>query len=415
MGFTIIGHVISLKETDKQPNAVKKISDKLWETAHTKKRIDATNVFLESLRNSSWRTYRIVLFPDDYLESIFLLKFYSELLKEFPHVEIDCVPRSIRCGNDATWRDIEDFLIHFSDLAKNPRFRVHRNGPKLGTVNLLKLEHNIMDLLEIADVVDARGARNYEMMQGINRDAYFGFMVCRDFSEAVTGLFADDTPLVFLRQPAGEKSFRGFRNRSDRNVDRHLLSQTTVADNKLKWEGGRLSQITNWSDEVRERYETLQLYYSKNAIAFHRKYGDLLELEVKHYLDYFSGRVLVLGCGSGKEVDYLATHNCDVYGIDLSDEAIQIARSLYPRIWNRFRVEDFYDLPFLSKGNYDGIVANAAFVHLLERDDLDNMIFAMASRLKSGGLGFIRLIDKKTLNKNMIIIRMLSGGLYTIP
>jgi SAM-dependent methyltransferase len=391
-------HVISLQGADKQPEILKSVIERLWQTANTKVRVDATNIFFETLKQSSWRTFRIVSFPDDYLESIYLIKFYSELLKEFPHIEIDCVPRSIRCGNDATWSDIEDFRDNFPALKKNSRFRIHKNGPKLGTVNLLKLEHGIMDLLETADIVDARGARNYEMMQGISRDTYFGFMVCREFSEAVTGLFAEDTPLIFLRQPANEKSFRGFRKRAERIVNGRLLSQVTVIDHKLRWEGGHVSLINSWSEQVRQRYLTLQLYYSKNAISFHNKYGDHIELEVKNHLNRFYGRVLVLGCGSGKEVNLLTANKCDAYGIDLSDEAIQIARNSYPHIWDRFRVDDYYNL-HLMEDRFDGIVANAAFVHLLEREDIHAMIAAIADRLIIGGFGFLRLIDKKDIQQ----------------
>jgi 2-polyprenyl-3-methyl-5-hydroxy-6-metoxy-1,4-benzoquinol methylase len=235
------------------------------------------------------------------------------------------------------------------------------------------------------------------MMQGINRDTYFGFMVCREFSEAVTGLFAEDTPLVFLRQPAGEKSFTGFRKRAERVVNGRMLSEVTVQDNKSRWEGGHIAKINEWSDEVRKRYQTLQLYYSKNAISFHRKYGDHLELEVQNYLNHLSGKVLVLGCGSGKEVNYLAARDCDVYGIDSSDEAIQIARNSYPHIWNRFGVEDFYNLSLLEDSRFDGVVSNAAFVHLLERNDIHTMIAAITSKLKPGGIGFIRLINKKDI------------------
>jgi len=324
-----------------------------------------------------------------------LLKFYNELLGEFPHIEIDCVPRSIRCGNDATWQDVEEFLDHFPNLKKSPRFRVHKAGPKLGTVNLLKLDHNIMDLLEITDIVDARGARNFEMMQGINRDAYFSFMVCREFSEAVTGLFAEDTPLIFLRQPAGEKSFEGFRQRSERKENGRMLCKVIVVDQKGKWDGGHLANISNWSEEVRKRYQTLQLYYGKNAISFHKKYGDHLELEVKNYLNHMKGKILVLGCGSGKEVNYLSSRGCDVYGIDASDEAIQIAKNSYPGIWNRFYVEDMYNLGLGEHKTYDGIVANAVFVHLLDREDIHTMIMSMKECLAPDGIGFIRLIDKK--------------------
>jgi 2-polyprenyl-3-methyl-5-hydroxy-6-metoxy-1,4-benzoquinol methylase len=392
-------HVIPLGEEENVEVAVKSISERIWQVVNTKERVDATNAYLEILKNSSWRTFRIVSFPDDYLETIFLLNFYNELLGEFPHVEIDCVPRSIRCGNDATWQDVEEFIEHFSNLKKTPRFKVHHLGPKLGTVNLLKLDHTIMDLLEVTDIVDARGARNYEMMQGINRDAYFSFMVCREFSEAVTGLFAEDTPLVFLRQSAGEKSFSGFRQRSERKENGRMLCKVTVMDQKGKWDGGHLAAIDEWPEEIRKRYQTLNLYYGKNAVSFHKKYGDHLEIEVKDYLNYMQGNVLVLGCGSGKEVNYLASRGCNVDGIDASDEAIHIARNSYPSIWNHFRVDDMYNLNLDKNRNYDGIVANAVFVHLLDRDDIHTMIKSMKERLVPGGLGFIRLIDKKDVKQ----------------
>jgi SAM-dependent methyltransferase/uncharacterized protein with ATP-grasp and redox domains len=387
-------HVIPFNEEDTNST-----SERLWQIANTKTRVDASNIFIETIKNSSWRVFRIVSFPDDYLETIFLLKFYNELLGKFPNLEIDCVPRSIRCGNDATWQDIEDFIDYFQNLKRSSRFRIHRTGPKLGTVNLLKLDHSIMDLLETADIVDARGARNYEMMQGINCDAFFGFMVCREFSESVTGLFAEDTPLVFLRQLAGEKSFQGFRQRSKRKDNGRMLCKLTVLDQKEKWEGGHIANLGKWTDEVRKRYQTLQLYYSKNAISFHKKYGDHLEVEVKKYLTYMKGKVLVLGCGSGKEVNYLASLGSDVYGIDISDEAIQIARNSYPGIWNHFRVEDMYNLGLNGNNVYGGIVANAVFVHLLERKDIYSMFQSMKNSLVEGGFGFVRLIDKENITE----------------
>ena len=85
------------------------------------------------------------------------------------NLEIDLVPRSIKCGNDASYEDVAIFLKKFSFLKSCDRFRVHKSGPKLGTVNLQKLDLSIMTLIEQADLIEARGARNYEMMQGINK------------------------------------------------------------------------------------------------------------------------------------------------------------------------------------------------------------------------------------------------------
>ncbi|RLB66339.1 MAG: hypothetical protein DRH04_09510 [Deltaproteobacteria bacterium] len=381
-------------ESDNASQAVQRIAKALWKTSQTSSRIDATNVFFHSLKSSAGRRFKILSFPDDYIETIFLLNFYDKLLEEYPHVEIDCVPRSIRCGNDATYGDVKELSINFHCLKNSARFRIHDKGPKLGTVNLLKLHYSVMNLLENSDIVDARGARNYEMMQGINKDAYFGFMVCRDFSESVTGLFAEDIPLVFIHQPAKEKSFRGFRNRHKRIDKGQMICEITALDNKDKWEGGCLSQINQWSSERRNRFEVTQSFYSKNAPGFHGKYGDYLETEVLEYLDNMQGRILVVGCGSGKEVNYLASRGCDVYGIDLSDEAIHLAKNLYPDLWDRFFVEDMYNLHIFKEGQFDGIVANAVFVHLLDREDLSVAVEKMKQRLAPGGLGYIRVIDK---------------------
>ncbi len=380
-------------------NAVERIGERLWDIAHTLTRIDATETFFHTLKSSSGRRFRILSFPDDYIETLFLLRFYSEVLKRYGHVEINLVPRSIRCGNDFSYEDSKYVMKYYPSLQGNPRFHINANGPKIATVNLRKLHPEVMSLLAAADLVDTRGARNYEMMQGVNKETYFGFMVCREISEAVTGLDAADLPLVFLRQPAGDKSFKGFRKRAHRLQNGRMLAEVTALDNKKKWEGGHLSTIRKWDEERRKRYQVTQNFYGENAPYFHGKFGDHLEIDVKSHLDKFKGRVLVLGCGSGKEVNYLARRGCDVCGIDFSDDAIYIAKNLYPHLWNRFYVEDMYNLMLFKEGEFDGIVANAVFVHLLEKNDLQVMLQQINARLKPGGICFIRVIDKEGLNE----------------
>jgi hypothetical protein len=231
-------HVIPLDKNDKNYDQnVVQIGELLWDVAHTNTRIDATSAFKNTLEREGERSFYIVSFPDDYIETIFLLKYYACLLQTYPHVEIDCIPRSIRCGNDATYKDIHNFLEKYPYLQASNRFRVHNEGPKLGTVNLLKLHNSIFNLIEKADIVDARGARNYEMLQGINKEVYFGFMVCRDFSESTTGMFAEDRPLIFIKQLPKERSFRDFRMRGNRIKKGRMLCPVTVYDNKEKWEG----------------------------------------------------------------------------------------------------------------------------------------------------------------------------------
>jgi hypothetical protein len=233
-------YAISLKaKCENEFDKISKIGELLWEISNTKTRIDATNNLRSTLELREKTTIKILTFPDDYIETIFLLKYFDVLLAEFHNIEIDCVPRSIRCGNDANYNDILTFIKFFPNLLKaSDRFRVRDQGPKLGTVNLLKLHSSILDLLLEANIVDARGARNYEMMQGINKETYFGFMVCREFSESTIGMFAEDRPLVYIRHSPNEKSFREFRKRGRRIEHDHMLCTVTAFDNKEKWETG---------------------------------------------------------------------------------------------------------------------------------------------------------------------------------
>jgi len=382
-------------EGEKTKDKIKRIGEELWKLAHSENRIDASEWLFKYLDSSSGINVNVVVFPDDYIESIFLLKFHNELMKIYQNIKIICVPRSVRCGNDLKYDDMLLLLNSFPRLKNNKNYIIAKNGPILGTVNLLKLHPSIISLIENCDFIDARGARNYEMMQGIKRDCFFGFMVCREFSEATTGLFAEDKPLIFMRQILGEYSFKDFMRRNERVEKGRKLCLITAKDNKEKWQGGILANFDKWDNEWKNRYETNLSFYTNNASSFHSKFGELLENDVKEYLNKFENKVLVLGCGSGKEVNYLYNKNCDVTGIDFSVQAIHLAKKLYPHLWNRFFVDDYYNIEHFQSGYYNGIVANASFVHLSEKNDLATMVKKIKNRLCIGGLGFIRVLEKE--------------------
>lgn len=376
--------------------SVERVAKSLMDLAETNSCINATEVFLLGIRVKHGE-YNLVAFPDDYLETIILLRYYQELLSQFSNLKIHLVPRSIRCSNDASFDDVQGFLLNFPELRDNPRFEVVPNGPKLGGVNLQKLHGDITTLLfQKCTAVDVRGARNYEMMQGINKETYFGFMVCRDFSEAVTGLRAEEHPLVYLRHLPGDRSFIGFRERHLRVVEGKRLAAVTVADQKARWEGGHMAHFHNWTICRQEAFQHVYSYYVEQAGGFHERFGDTLEPEVTSMLDQFKGQVTVVGCGSGKEVAYLCNRGCDAHGIDFSPEAIILAQNNHRSLQHRFAVQDLYDLDLCHpESTSDGIVANAVLVHLLERKDLSTVLAKFYRHLRKGGICFLRLLNKE--------------------
>lgn len=215
---------------------IERVSHELLRTANSKCRIDATSTFFDIMELNQSKDFNLVCLTDDYLETIVLLKYYQKLLEKYPKLIIYCVAKSLACGNDATYHDVKEFLQKMPDLKTSERFFLVPNGPVLGGCNLLKMDKNVLDLINKSHLLDVRGARNFEMIQGINKETFFGFMVCREISESVTGLLAERLPLVYIHQPAGKKPFDGFRDRYKRIENGKMIALKSVKDNRELWE-----------------------------------------------------------------------------------------------------------------------------------------------------------------------------------
>jgi len=162
------------------------------------------------------------------------------------------------------------------------------------------------------------------------------------------------------------------------------------------WQETRLARWDTWSKEERYRHKLTYDFYVTYAKEFDIRFGGDPEPEVKEHLRLMRNRTLVIGCGSGREIDFLADQRCsnDLYGIDLSPKAIHIANSRKIR-HAEFYVGDFYDLPYITKKTFDSIVANAAFVHLFNRDDIDTLLQFVFDKLNPGGQFFLRTLYKE--------------------
>jgi hypothetical protein len=205
---------ISLDREKGPTNRAIDIIKQLKEIKNLPREVDDSGMFFEMLEylENTLGDVNLVSFTDDYLETLFLLKFYNELLKSNLSVNITIIPRSIHCGNDATASDLEEFLSYsvFNVLNKqrDKKFKICRDGPEIGGVNLVKLHPEVIDIIKDAHLLDVRGARNYEMMQRIKKDTFFGFTVARTTSEVVTALKWNEKPFFYKFQEAGTCTFK---------------------------------------------------------------------------------------------------------------------------------------------------------------------------------------------------------------
>jgi len=85
--------------------------------------------------------------------------------------------------------------------------------------------------------------------------------------------------------------------------------------------------------------------------------------ELKIFIEPNS-KVLDLGCGNGRLIDFLKDKNIEYFGIDFSEELIKMAKNKYG---NNFQVADILNLPF-SDNYFDTIWSIAVFHHIPSRE-----------------------------------------------
>jgi len=99
--------------------------------------------------------------------------------------------------------------------------------------------------------------------------------------------------------------------------------------------------------------------------------------------------VLDAGCGTGRHTEYLAQQGFDVYGIDISEQAIRFAESSKNGHIIDYRVGTLADLPF-PENSMDFILANHSLEYASD-EDVRKSVGKLDSALKSGRPFFARV------------------------
>jgi len=106
--------------------------------------------------------------------------------------------------------------------------------------------------------------------------------------------------------------------------------------------------------------------YDKTA----KIYGDtrtinFWESELKKFMDYLpSGKVLDVGCGTGRDTRFLKK-KLEYVGIDASESMLEYARSKNPKAY--YENMDFYNLDFDNE-SFDGFWACASVLHVPKKE-----------------------------------------------
>ncbi len=115
--------------------------------------------------------------------------------------------------------------------------------------------------------------------------------------------------------------------------------------------------------------------------------ADLLPAEsviLARYREALTGRVLDLGCGSGRILGYLLLLGADATGVDLSERMVARCRQRFPDA--DVRVGDLSDLAATVDGHYDAVLLTANLIDVFDDTQRRRMLGELRGLLLPHGL-----------------------------
>lgn len=163
---------------------------------------------------------KICWFTDDFIPTLFEMKFIEELMINNKCLHVTLVPRYKAYDNDASYDDVMKFLslpefTVLNNMYASQRFCVSKFGPDFATINGRRLAQECAMIMLGCDYLVISGARSYEMNQGLLKHTFFtGIAVCRKYTETVTGISQKTGDFVFIEKLPRLQTFTGFKARS---------------------------------------------------------------------------------------------------------------------------------------------------------------------------------------------------------
>jgi 2-polyprenyl-3-methyl-5-hydroxy-6-metoxy-1,4-benzoquinol methylase len=138
-------------------------------------------------------------------------------------------------------------------------------------------------------------------------------------------------------------------------------------------------------------------YYSDNAAQVAERYESVVSDLSAHFADSFSkgGKILDIGCGSGRDLAVLHKLGFDCYGVDPVLEFVEIAQQIHPELNNRIALGKLPELQVPFNGNFDGVLCSAVLMHI-DTEQLPATVKDIKSCLKLGGRLLYSVPSKRT-------------------
>ena len=127
-------------------------------------------------------------------------------------------------------------------------------------------------------------------------------------------------------------------------------------------------------------------YYSNNADEIAKRYEEARNSLVNHFSTSFTagGRILDIGCGSGRDLAELSRQGFQPYGIDGTKQFVHLAQEYHPELRDRVTYGLLPDFPVPFGGEFDGVLCSAVIMHV-DSTEIFNSAIAIKRCLKVNG------------------------------
>jgi SAM-dependent methyltransferase len=110
------------------------------------------------------------------------------------------------------------------------------------------------------------------------------------------------------------------------------------------------------------------------TIDYYKKHADILANQYEAVEVGFSkkisesfrpkSKILDIGCGSGRDLAYLATQGHDCYGVDAANEFVVISQKIHPELKGRITCSSLPSLIPPFNGGFDAVLCSAVLMHI---------------------------------------------------
>ena len=143
-----------------------------------------------------------------------------------------------------------------------------------------------------------------------------------------------------------------------------------------------------------KNYEITKQSYEENSDVFISKWKDTNKEDsgkIENFIELLpaGAKILDIGAGFGKDVNYFCDKGFDCIGVDFCDEFIRKSKILYTNV-------EIYKMSFLEidfpENTFDGLWSRGALFHI-SKEDFNTVLGKLSFILKDGGVFYIQLID----------------------